>query len=115
MNCFATQVVSIIAVVACSLNAGAQTDAVKSAPAVAPTKKVLQPSPNSDLNTSTNDVIATTGTSDSTSSFLVRNSSLTGLFSVRSDGKVGIGTTAPTVALTIDTGATRAEANLITS
>jgi hypothetical protein len=60
-----------------------------------PTVMRLRPTPESTVDTSGNNVIATTGTSDSNSAFIVRNLGTTELFRVRSDGKVGIGTSNP--------------------
>jgi len=107
MKRFASQVLALCVFTVSALSVTAQTDDRK--------LRVFRPAVDSTVDTSTNDVVATTGTSDATSMFLVRNSSLSPLFSVRSDGKIGIGTTSPTVALTVDTGAVRAEQNMITS
>ncbi|HEV7240018.1 MAG TPA: hypothetical protein VGQ36_12335 [Thermoanaerobaculia bacterium] len=118
MKRFAMQVMGVLVVAAAlTMNASAQTDddTAKSPAAQAAAKRVLRPAVDSTIDTSTNDVVATTGTSDATSKLLVRNSSLSPLFTVLSDGKVGIGTSTPAVAFTVDTGAVRAEQNMITS
>jgi hypothetical protein len=60
------------------------------------TSESFRAAPDSDLATNTTSIVATTGTSDNTSAFIVRNSSLVELFRVRSDGNVGVNNSAPT-------------------